>query len=212
MLVFRIRTRAWLKTSGAVYMENLPFRCGTDWVKGQKPEDWSKDTTSVALCWLFCFALFNKYNSVANTKTKGCWLTGGTICCAACCFLNVLFCCKQWSEVIRVQCDMGNVHLLLKTVTKFGVSIRNNKRTRYVRTTSVRPSLPLSGIQYQQLSLLLAFYEIWFRYYLQKACDRAWFWRLRTLGRAFCCNDRHRETPPTFRKEGTPTQNDEVRH
>ena len=140
MLVFRIRTRAWLKTSGAVYMENLPFRCGTDWVKGQKPEDRSKDTTSVALCWLFCFALFSKYNSVANTKTKGCWLTGGTICCAAYCFLNVLFCCKQWSEVIRVQCDMGNVHLFLKTATKFGVSIRNNKRNA-LRPDHFRPSV-----------------------------------------------------------------------
>jgi hypothetical protein len=112
-------------------MGNLPFRGCTHCVNCQKLEDVSKGAFSMALCWLFCLALCKKYHSIANMKTKGWCLTGRircTICFAVNCLLNVLFCCKQWSDLIRVKCDAGNVHFFLKAAAKFGDSLRNNER------------------------------------------------------------------------------------
>ena len=108
------------------------------------------------------------------------------------------FCCKQWSVVVRVQCDTGNFHFFLVTAAKFGDSLRNNKRNA-LRADHFRPSVRTS-VRYlvSATKPLLAFHEIWCRNSLQRAVKRAWIWRRWTLGRAFCCNDMHRGTLSHF--------------
>ena len=66
------------------------------------------------------------------------------ICSAFNYLLNFRYRCKELSDVIRVQCDTGNVHLYLMPPAKFGVSLRINKRN-VLRADHFRFSVILSG-------------------------------------------------------------------
>jgi hypothetical protein len=61
------------------------------------------------------------------------------------CLWNMRYCCKQCSDIIRVKCDTGNVYLCLIAAAKFGDFYKITKGTPFLQTTSVRPSVLLSG-------------------------------------------------------------------